>query len=261
MSFMRIELVIMLLLLSALEIVHFHKGYAENDDFSDTTDMFSRQGNKFFDECMYHKDKYNEALKCFDTELAIHKDFVPLKKETLRLLTFEKDDEAIKFYDVAQAVDSDKVGQLLNRGRDLEQNGYFEDALKSYDAALAIDPDNVQMLFNRADLTLNIGRPEEALKSYDKVLVIEPHNSKALSIKGNILIYLGKYDEAIVYIDKALSIDPKNVEALYYKGNILIYLGKYDEAIGYINKALAIDPDNVDALNNKGVHSYLSWEI
>ena len=86
----------------------------------------------------------------------------------------------------------------------------YEEAIKYYDKILEIDPEDQKALLNKGSVLKDLERYEEAIKYYDKILEINPNNVKALANKGITFAYLQEYEDALIMIDKALLLDPDN---------------------------------------------------
>ena len=97
----------------------------------------------------------------------------------------------------------------------------YEEAIKYYDKILEIDPEDQKALLNKGSVLKDLERYEEAIKYYDKILEINPNNVKALANKGITFAYLQEYEDALIMIDKALLLDPDNEFVKGEKANFL----------------------------------------
>jgi len=85
-----------------------------------------------------------------------------------------------------------------------------EEAIKYYDKILEISPDDQKALLNKGSVLKDLDRHEEAIKYYDKILEISPNHVKALTSKGISLAFLHEWDEAEKLIVQAMELEPEN---------------------------------------------------
>jgi len=96
-----------------------------------------------------------------------------------------------------------------------------EESIKYYDKILEINPEDQRALLNKGSVLLELDRFEEAIEQYNKILEINPNNVKALASKGIALSWLDQHNEALFVLDKALSIEPDNKIIREKKANFL----------------------------------------
>lgn len=97
----------------------------------------------------------------------------------------------------------------------------YEEAIKYYDKILEINPNDEKALLNKGSVLIELDRIEEAIKYYERVIEINPNNVKALASKGIALAHLQEYNDALVMIDRALLLDPDNEIVKGKKANFL----------------------------------------
>jgi len=97
----------------------------------------------------------------------------------------------------------------------------YEEAIKYYDKILEINPNDEKALLNKGSVLIELDRIEEAIKYYERIIEINPNNVKALASKGIALAHLQEYNDALVMIDKALLLDPDNEIVKGKKANFL----------------------------------------
>ena len=124
----------------------------------------------------------------------------------------------------------------------LERN---EEAIRCYDMALEIDSKQVDVWYDKGVISGMLGRHEEAIRCYDKILEINPEGVSAWSNKGLALDDLRRHEEAIRCYDKILEINPEGVSAWSNKGVALVNLERYEEAVRCFDRALEIAPNLV----------------
>lgn len=97
----------------------------------------------------------------------------------------------------------------------------YEEAIKYYDKILEINPNDEKALLNKGSVLIELDRIEEAIKHYERIIEINPNNVKALASKGIALAHLQEYNDALVMIDRALLLDPDNEIVKGKKANFL----------------------------------------
>jgi tetratricopeptide (TPR) repeat protein len=203
--------------------------------------------------------KYQEAIKAYEEALGIKSDkYEAQNNKGSALAELGRYQEAINAYDQALALKPDLYEALNNKGLVLAKLRRYEEAVTFYDQALSIKPD-VEIFHNKGFALVELGRYEEAITVYDEALAIDLNLHETLNDKGVTLTELGRYEEAIAAYDQALAIKP-NDEAFYNKGVVLRNLGRYKEAIAAYDRALAIKPDKQEAHFNKSCAFALSGE-
>jgi len=86
----------------------------------------------------------------------------------------------------------------------------YEEAIKYYDKILEINPEDQKALLNKGSVLKDLKRYEEAIKYYDKILEINPNHVKALASKGISLAFLLEWSEAEKLISRAAELEPNN---------------------------------------------------
>ena len=201
----------------------------------------------------YDSDRYDEAIKYYDMALAINKsDTYALDSIGDALYNLERYDEAIKYYDMALAINKSDTYALASIGDSLSSLGKNDEAIKYLDMALAIDANDTYAIETKATTLYLLASYDEAIKHYDMALALNNSNVYALDGKAVSLYVLDRYEEAIKYYDMALAIDKNDTYAMNGKGDSLFALGRYEEEIVQYDAMLDLDPENVETLYDKG---------
>jgi len=137
------------------------------------------------------------------------------------------------------------VLRLLGVVAALEQD--WIEALRFIDLALALDPKNGIIYSNRANVLKELMRHEEALEYYKKAISIDSQYAEAYSNMGNTLQYLERYEEALQNYEKSLLINSGNSYALYGAARIFNMRKQYGHSIACSERAVHINPQYVDA--------------
>lgn len=203
-------------------------------------------------------DKANEKAAVEDEEIresakklskSDEKDVTELCKSAQSALRVGKEDEAIKFFVQALAVDElhvetqhklamlymkkkmfsaasalfkslgDITGEAVHyshQGLALFQQSLFEEAKDAYQKAVDLDPSRPQRFVSLAQVYRSLGRLNNAVVALNKALEIEAENLDFLFLLIDVQAELGNYNEALEIVGKVLEIDPKNEEAKSY---------------------------------------------
>jgi tetratricopeptide (TPR) repeat protein len=140
----------------------------------------------------------------------------------------------------------------LSTGKDLFEQGMYEEAINSFDRSIEINPELHEAYYIRGIALDNLGNSKEAIASLDRAIEINPDKHKAWSNRGAVLVNLGRYEKAIASFDQATEIKPDFLEAWYNRGNALFNLGRYGEAIASFDRTIEIKPDDHEAWYNRG---------
>jgi len=242
-----------LLAISWVNQSYFYEAYSqEGDKKNENITSLIKKGDEFYD-----LDRYDEAIKYYDMALALDEnDTHALSHKGDVLYYLDRYDEAIKYYDMALAINKTDTYSISGKGDVSYSLGRYDEAIKYYDKALAIDKNDTYALASKGDTLNSLRRYNEAIDNYDKALAIDKNDTYALASKGNSLYTLGLYDQAIDNYDKALAIDKNDTYALDGKAVTLYVLDRYGEAIKYYDMALAIDKNDTYALLGKGDSFY-----
>ena len=95
----------------------------------------------------------------------------------------------------------------------------YEEAIKYYDKILEIDPEDQKALLNKGSVLRDLERYEESIKYYDKILEINPNHIKAISSKAIALSFLKEWSEAEKLIFRAVELEPENkiIQGMMYQ--------------------------------------------
>jgi tetratricopeptide (TPR) repeat protein len=86
---------------------------------------------------------------------------------------------------------------LFERGYALQGGGNNEEAIRCYDAALAIDESNPVIWLNKGVCLLHLNRAQQALECFNRSLALKPDTPEAWINKGATLGELGRHQEAL----------------------------------------------------------------
>lgn len=133
----------------------------------------------------------------------------------------------------------DTVTLCLYMGDCLERmEGAEEQALKEYDAALALDPDSVQAANNKALLLARMGRTQEALGVIDGLLARGERDAYVLDSAGWIRVLADDLDGALPLFSEALDKEPGHPEILAHAAALHRRAGRSEQAGRLYDKAI-----------------------
>jgi tetratricopeptide (TPR) repeat protein len=101
---------------------------------------------------------------------------------------------------------------LLNRN---------DEALKCYNTALAINPQNIDALENKGAYLLELHRDQESMECFDKALTIAERSVCSYFNKGMAFKRKGEFWDALSSFDKGLELCPNDEDALQCVDEIL----------------------------------------
>ncbi len=147
---------------------------------------------------------------------------------------------------------TESVGDLITRGKALQQQGKHVEALTLFERATQLDPNSDDAWFNVGYSLDALGRYEQALAACDRALSLNRSDAVVWNNKGKALLDLQRYGEALAAYEQSLALDPKYVLAWNGKGNALLGLQRYDEALVAYEQVLSLDLKYTFAWNGKG---------
>jgi tetratricopeptide (TPR) repeat protein len=167
----------------------------------------------------YNEDRYEDALRLFDTYL---------KKNP-------KDAEALR----GRACTKMKLEKL-------------QEALEDVDKALGLEPNEPEGLRIRADIKFKLGDVEGARRDYEILHRLKP-TQFTFGILGELKRIAGDIEGAIRYFDVALTLKQEQEAWVYAKrGEAKRQLARLYEAQRDLDKSLELNPFQTDALVSRG---------
>lgn len=136
---------------------------------------------------------------------------------------------------------------MLNRARNLEDDGDLSSAEAIYRDMVALRPDDGSMKSRLADVLSQQQRYTEAKKYYREALAINDRDTAAHFGLAAALTYEKSYEEAVSHFETALSQRSDHVPTRVSYASVLALLGRDSEASSEFAKALELEPDNLDA--------------
>jgi tetratricopeptide (TPR) repeat protein len=196
------------------------------------------------------------------------------------------DEEAVKFFEGALALDSCFVHALNNLGTVHYRRKNYDLAVDYYSRAIRCNPDYTPAIMNRANTYYETNEVFNALKDLEKVEVASPDTLPLYFLRGLVFTKMKRYREAKTAFAEGLRIAPQNIELKVNIGSVYYFEGAYDsarfwlkdivatattepnafntlslieadagnynEALALIKRALELKPSNAFYLNNRG---------
>jgi Tfp pilus assembly protein PilF len=153
-------------------------------------------------------------------------------------------DMAIRHYESALTLESNRPDILHDLGRALASRGNVDDAWTRYELALALTPDDLELLTDAGDLRRQQRQFDKAVSFYRKALRQDPCYSRALLGLGSSMSEQGDSGEAGRVFQVAAHCPSSSSLAAYQLG---IELERHGESIG----ALAVWEQALGQLSNQ----------
>jgi tetratricopeptide (TPR) repeat protein len=130
-----------------------------------------------------------------------------------------------------------------NLGYALSEIDENEDAVKAYDEALAIDNNIFEIWFNKGSVLYEERDFEKAKECYEKALELNPDDPEAWNNLGNCYSRLAEGKKAIEAYTRAVALKPDYAEAFYNKANAHFIEEEDERAIAYAELAVQLNPN------------------
>jgi tetratricopeptide (TPR) repeat protein len=207
---------------------------------SDDADFFQNLG-----KTLYDMNLYNEALACFDKELALRHDNYDWVMRSVTLRELGRTQEAVDECDKAVAYQPDDDDAWAARGVLLSSLDFNEEGIKSLKQALEIKPNSHEIWNALGDVLNKIDHYEEAINCYNQAIAYKDDEPVYLINRGKSLFKIKQYQTAISSFDRAIILSPNDSQIWNERGDAFYQLERYQEAVESYDKALACkSPDN-----------------
>jgi serine/threonine protein kinase/predicted TPR repeat methyltransferase len=141
----------------------------------------------------------------------------------------------------------------MAKGKELHQQGRYEEAIKVYSDALVKNPNDSDLHFLMGASKKSLGKSQEALLEFQRAVELDDRNQKAWEQIGDLLMNRMDYNGAEKAFLKSSELDPS--AAPTWEGLAQTYLiqQKSAQAEESYEKLLQIEPNNVTAIYNLGL--------
>ncbi len=161
-----------------------------------------------------------------------------------------RNEEAIRYFDSAQAKVPEIPRADYGRGHALQFLGRLDEAVDSYKRAVAREPLNLSAHKDLNDLLYRLGRDDEFLKSYDEAALLYPDIGELPLEKAKLQWLKQDYAAAKENYERAAYLLPASVTP--HDGLALIFarLGDLESAVREHEIVLKMEPANAHAWRN-----------
>lgn len=161
-------------------------------------------------------------------------------------------DEAIRYGNLAVALDPNHFNAYNLLGSAYYTKGEFERSVEAYEKAAALKPDVAEVHRNLGLAYVEIKETEKAEAAFRKAFEMSG-DAEAVFYLARAAYNRQEYKTALDWALKAIQKDGKNAGFYNLKGAILNQLGRYAEAIGSFQASLILAPEDVNIQVNLGV--------
>ncbi len=151
---------------------------------------------------------------------------------------------------------------LIQRARDAQRSGRFDEAATCYQQALQQHPDPSFVLLQLARLEALRGQPAAAAQHLQQLLAQAPAHGQAHHDLALALVALGNTESALEQMREAARCEPESAEILNNLGGLFEQLGRPDEALVAFRRAVALAPGHAVPQFNLGdaLRKASQWE-
>jgi tetratricopeptide (TPR) repeat protein len=107
-------------------------------------------------------------------------------------------DDALKYYKIAEKIDSNNITTRINTGTLYQQKGDYNMAIQAYNSVLIVEPNNINANLYRAQCYELLGENKVAQDGFKKVLALDPNNEY---IKSKMLANAKKTLDKQAFVD------------------------------------------------------------
>ena len=185
---------------------------------------------------------------------------VALEKFGEALVALGRYEEAIEYFRMAEAIQPEAFGPVVNQGLSHGNLGHHEEAVREFRRALAIRPDSAFAWCLLGRSLVRLDRRQEAVECFTKSLGLERDAGTFLRVV-ELLYELGRLPEAEAAGRAAVDLDPTNPEARFRLGLVLLDRKRPTEAAEAYRWSLLLRPEpstcyNLGlALSQQGKHA------
>ncbi|MDF1539991.1 MAG: tetratricopeptide repeat protein [Candidatus Thorarchaeota archaeon] len=165
-----------------------------------------------------------------------------LVAESVRLIERGDLQGAVNILKILLEQHPDSLEGWYNLGFVLMELNNDEEAIKAFDEALAIDNQIFEIWFNKANSLYNLADFKHAKECYEKATEINPDDAEAWNNLGNCYSRLAEGQKAIEAYTRAVAVKPDYGEAFYNKANAHFIEEEDERAIAYADLAVELNP-------------------
>jgi len=167
-------------------------------------------------------------------------------------LNYGLTDEAIRYGDLAVALDPNHYGGHSLLGNAYYKKGDYARAVVSFEKAAALAPGKSEAHFNLGLALFETGAFDRAEAEFRQAAAIKEEATTDYYL-ARVYLNQKKYDQALEEAVKSLQKNARSASAYNLKGVILNQLGRYPEAAGSFQAGLVLSPDDLNLQVNLGI--------
>jgi tetratricopeptide (TPR) repeat protein len=183
-------------------------------------------------------DDFRQALDLDTTHLAAR---MALSNALVAAGEFQA---AQQSFDAAIATFPTSAVVFNNRGTFHQSQRRNDQAIRDFTQAIALDEEYLQAYLNRGFTHVQSGEAAAAIEDFNAVLDREPDNTSALSLRGTARLRSGDFEQAIADYTRAVEVNPADPTARADLGFAYFFSGDYETAAAAFDQSLTLKPDN-----------------
>ena len=202
------------------------------------------------------------------------------------LLTSEKFDSAIYYYDSALKKDPSNLNSQFNRGLCYLYLEKYKSAINDFESYIKTNKNDPDAYSFRAECKRELGDSTGSLKDYDSAVILSPNDPKLRIERGKFrsimslgdlsnedfdysikldstqyypyylkalnLFWADNYNSSILYFSKAINLNPTFANSYFYCAQVRLAMKEEDNAIKLLNKAIELLPKNPEYYLSRG---------
>jgi tetratricopeptide (TPR) repeat protein len=162
-------------------------------------------------------------------------------------------DKAMAAFQQAQKINPKNPAAHINIGALHAIKKKFPEAIKEYEEALALDSDRVDALGSMAQVYLLQGNPKGAFQRVEQQLGKTKNQAGVYQLLGQLSMGTKEYAKGIEYLEKAIDLNPELLSAYFLIGNAYAAQKKFDTAIEQYDKVAKKNPKAIQPLMMSGM--------
>jgi tetratricopeptide (TPR) repeat protein len=162
------------------------------------------------------------------------------------------EDEALKYLDLALALDPAHAPSLLLLGNIQYKKEKYGEAAATYQKYLELGPNDAEAHTSLGLTYSQLGMPDKTEAEYQKALAIDGHANAAFGL-AKLYYDQNKLEPALDLVQKAIQKNSKSPAYYNLKGVILNQMHRYAEALPCFQAALQYAPDDIYVTINLGI--------
>jgi len=162
------------------------------------------------------------------------------------------ENEALKYLDLALALDPAHAPSLLLLGNVQYRKGNYGEAAAAFEKYLALRPNDSEAHVNLGLTYGQLGTPDKSEAEYAAAVSLDGNPSAAFGL-AKLSYEQNKLEPALEYIRKAIEKNAKTAAYYNLQGVILNQMHRYADALPSFETALALAPDDAYVTINLGI--------